>query len=97
MFFGFNRAKQRQPADVARSLKDLLVRLWESPMTPKVSRPSSNCRFFEFFSLNSQLNAARRRPYKADMSSKSDRSGVARQVTDCGGVWSLKTLLTALC
>ncbi|KAK2747648.1 hypothetical protein FQN55_004817 [Onygenales sp. PD_40] len=31
MAFLFNRARPRQPAEVARSIKDLLVRLWETP------------------------------------------------------------------
>ncbi|KAL1960890.1 hypothetical protein VTO42DRAFT_5873 [Malbranchea cinnamomea] len=41
MAFLFNRTKQRQPADIARLLKDLLVRLWESPITPKLEEDLS--------------------------------------------------------
>ncbi|KAL2854927.1 conidiophore development protein hymA [Aspergillus pseudoustus] len=36
MSFFFNRGRSRQPSDVVRSIKDLLVRLHESPTTAKV-------------------------------------------------------------
>ncbi|PYH89465.1 Mo25-like protein [Aspergillus ellipticus CBS 707.79] len=36
MAFFFNRGRSRQPSDIARSIKDLLVRLRESPTTAKV-------------------------------------------------------------
>ncbi|KAL2852751.1 conidiophore development protein hymA [Aspergillus pseudodeflectus] len=36
MSFFFNRGRSRQPSDVVRSIKDLLVRLRESPTTAKV-------------------------------------------------------------
>lgn len=36
MAFFFNRGRSRQPADVVRSTKDLLLRVQEAPNTPKV-------------------------------------------------------------
>ncbi|BCR93663.1 Mo25 family protein [Aspergillus luchuensis] len=36
MAFFFNRGRSRQPSDIARSIKELLVRLRESPTTAKV-------------------------------------------------------------
>jgi hypothetical protein len=36
MAFFFNRGRSRQPADVARSTKESLLRVQEAPNTPKV-------------------------------------------------------------
>lgn len=36
MAFLFNRARSRQPLEVVRSTKDLLLKLHETPNTPKV-------------------------------------------------------------
>lgn len=41
MAFFFNRGRSRQPADVARSTKELLIRIQESPNVPKVCSPDA--------------------------------------------------------
>ncbi|KMU71923.1 conidiophore development protein hymA [Coccidioides immitis RMSCC 3703] len=36
MAFLFSRNKSRQPAEIAKTLKDLLARLWQAPGSPKI-------------------------------------------------------------
>jgi calcium binding protein 39 len=39
MAFFFNRGRSRQPADVVRATKELLLRVQEEPSNPKVWKP----------------------------------------------------------
>ena len=75
MFFGFNRQRQRQPAEIVRLLKDLLVRLWELPANPKVGSPES---LIYGWTLAKLPTTARRGSYEADMSLEGDCPGGAR-------------------
>ena len=44
MSFFFNRGRSRQPADVVRSTKELLLRIQEAPSNPKVENHSASIR-----------------------------------------------------